>query len=135
MILKDKYVFVVEDNLQNRIIFQMMLVRHGAHVEFERWGRNTLERLQAMHKVDVIILDLNLAEGISGYEIFDQIRSMPTFNDIPIVAASATDPATGIPKTQMKGFNGFIAKPLDDAKFPRQIAKIIEGEKIWDSGI
>ena len=135
MLLKDKMVFIVEDNTQNRVVFQMILILQGARVEFERWGKDTLRRLKLLKHIDVIVMDLGLAQGVSGYDVFDEIRAIPEFNKLPIVAVSATDPAIGIPKTKLKGFSGFIAKPIDDVRFPRQLAKIIAGEEVWDTGV
>jgi CheY-like chemotaxis protein len=135
MLLKDKLVFIVEDNTQNRVIFQVILIRQGARVEFERWGKDAVYRLKSFKQVDVIVLDLALAQGVSGYDIFDEIRALPQFEKVPIVAVSATDPVIGIPKTKLKGFNGFIAKPIDDVEFPRQLAKVIDGETVWDTGM
>src|SRR5258708_31306076 len=96
--LKDKLIFLVEDNPQNRVLFQMALVRHGAHLEFERWGQETVFRLQGFDKVHVILLDLMLANGVSGFEVCRQIRKAPKFACVPIVAVSAMDPAVAVPK-------------------------------------
>jgi CheY-like chemotaxis protein len=134
MLLKNKHIFIAEDNSQNRIIFQMMLVRQGAKIYFERWGDDAIFRLHTMPQCDLIILDLSLAAGISGYDIFKQIRAAPEFDGVPIVAVSATDPSQGIPKTREMGFAGFIAKPIDDALFPKQLLSIINGEHIWYAG-
>jgi len=134
MLLQDKVVFIVEDNLQNRVVFQMILMRHGARVEFDRWGRDTLSRLKSLKQVDAIVLDLSLSLGISGYDVFDEIRADPQLGQIPIVAVSAGEPAIAIPLTQKKGFNGFIAKPIDDDRFPRQLETIIGGGTVWDAG-
>ena len=134
MLLKGKHIFVVEDNMQNRVIFQMSFIRHGAVVDFERRGRETLARLNELSEVDLIILDLMLAEGISGFDLYDEIRAIAKFSATPIVAVSAMDPGLAIPKTLAKGFSGFIAKPIDNHLFPKQIARIIDGEAIWYAG-
>jgi CheY-like chemotaxis protein len=134
MLLKDKFIFVVEDNLQNRVIFQLLLIRQGARIEFERSGEDAIRRLTSFRHVDLIILDLALANGITGYDVFDSIRELHQYDAIPIVAVSATDPAVALPIVQSKGFQGFIAKPIDDVLFPRQMAKLIEGEKVWYMG-
>lgn len=134
MHLANKHIFIVEDNPQNRIVFQMLLVRNGAKVDFERWGKDAIHRLKFMNNISLIILDLALSDNVSGYDIFDEIRTMPQFDHVPVVAVSATDYVTGIPKAKAKGFNGFIAKPIDDNRFPQQLARIINGETIWDAG-
>ncbi len=134
MILKNKRIFIVEDNIQNRLVFQMALIRHGASVDFERWGRDAIYRLQNLSRVDIIILDLMLAEGVTGFDIFTQIRELPKYSTVPIVAVSAMEPSIAIPKTKQHGFSGFIAKPIDSVQFPKQIASLIEGESIWSVG-
>jgi CheY-like chemotaxis protein len=134
MLLKDKHIFIVEDNMQNRVIFQMAFIRHGAVVDFERRGRETLARLGELAHVDLIILDLMLADGVSGFDLYDEIRALPKYAAVPIIAVSAMDPSMAIPKTLSKGFSGFIAKPIDNHLFPKQIAQIIEGEPVWYAG-
>ncbi len=134
MLLSNKSIFVVEDNPQNRVVFQMALIRHGAVLNFERWGADAIFRLRNVVHVDLIILDLMLAENTSGFDIFDQIRAIPAYAHVPIIAVSAMDPAIAIPQVRAKGFSGFIAKPIDNHLFPRQIADLIAGKQVWHVG-
>ncbi|HEX2622839.1 MAG TPA: response regulator [Phototrophicaceae bacterium] len=134
MLLKDRHIFIVEDNLQNRVIFQMALIRQGAHVSFERWGRDTMMNLKGAPFIHLIILDLMLADNISGFDVYDEIRANPRFAMTPILAVSAMEPAVAIPQAKAKGFSGFIAKPIDDQRFPIQIASVIEGQYVWYAG-
>jgi two-component system, cell cycle response regulator DivK len=134
MLLKNKRIFIVEDNLQNRVIYQMMMMQHGAKVEFERWGKDAVARIKMYAPLDLIILDLMLSHGITGYDIFDQIRPMPEIAGVPIIAVSAAEPAVAIPQVRARGFDGFIAKPLDDVLFPQQIARIIDKQPVWHIG-
>lgn len=131
MLLSGKRIFIVEDDINNRIVVEMLLTNNGAQTSFERWGTDTLRLLQRFSPVDVIILDLMFPREISGYEIFDHIRQDETFANIPIVAVSAAEPNESIRKTKTKGFAGFIAKPIDFRLFPGQIAAIIAGESVW----
>jgi CheY-like chemotaxis protein len=136
-LLQGKQIFIVEDNFQNRIVFQMALVRHGAVVEFERWGSETIYRLKNLShvsQIDLVLLDLMLAEGVNGYDVFDEIRAEPKFTAVPIVAVSAMDPGAALPRVRAKGFAGFIAKPIDVHLFPKQLAAIIDGEHVWHKG-
>lgn len=135
MLLTDKVIFIVEDNAQNRVIFQTALIRQGATVDFERWGEGAITRLNILPRVDLIILDLMLARGVTGFQIYDKIRALPKYVQTPIVAVSAMDPAVALPKVTAQGFSGFIAKPIDRTLFPKQIAAIINGEKIWYQGM
>lgn len=132
--LQGKNIFFTEDNLQNRIIYQTILVRYNVTTKFERWGRDAVNMLQTMPQVDLIVLDLMLAEGVSGFDIYDQIRALPQYAQVPIVAVSAMDAALAVPQARAKGFAGFIAKPIDNRLFPQQLAAILDGEQVWYTG-
>jgi CheY-like chemotaxis protein len=134
MLLKNKHIFIVEDNWQNRVVYQMVLIRHDALVSFDALGSNTLDTLKKTHHVDVIVLDLTLGQGVSGFDLYDKIRALPHLESVPIVAVSAMEPAVAIPEARAKGFAGFIAKPIDIQAFPEQIAAIIRGEAVWHIG-
>ena len=117
----------------NQIVFRMSLITQGAFVEFDQWGRDTIEKLDK-YNPDLIILDLMLPNGNSGYDVFKQIREYSEYDNVPIVAISASEPAFALPRTKSMGFSGFIAKPIDETLFPKQMAKILEGEEIWYAG-
>lgn len=135
MLLKGKRIFYVEDNVENRAIAQLILERHGAKVDFERWGgAGTLIRLKAFMPVDLILLDLMFPENVTGYDIFELIRRQPAFAHIPVVAISAADPSVEMQKVRTKGFNGFISKPINLVQFPQQIVSVMEGKRVWYAG-
>lgn len=131
--LRGKRVFVVEDNLENRIITRLALVKTGVSLEFDIWGRETLKNLSKFMPVDLIIMDLMLPGGMTGYQLFDEIRAMPAFARVPVVAVSASD-AGAISRCRGQGFSGYIAKPIDDELFPEQIARLINHEQVWYAG-
>lgn len=133
MLLQNKHIFIVEDNLENRVVFTFALTKYGATVDFERTGRD-MSSLQRKGQVDLILLDLNLTHHKSGFDVCDEIRAMPEFATIPIVAVSAMDPAIAIPEARRHGFTGFIAKPIDVHRFASQLASILEGEPVWFVG-
>jgi len=132
-ILKDVRIFIVEDNMMNRVVYTITLKSQGAWVEFDRLGRDTLYRIKKFNP-DIIILDLMLGQCNSGYAIFDEIKRLSEYDSVPIIAVSASDPAVALPKTQAQGFDGYIAKPIDDVRFPQQISSVLAGEQIWDPG-
>lgn len=131
MDLTGKRIFVVEDDTRNRVIFQIIMVRHGAQAHFDKWGKDTVTKIKAFGKVDLIVLDLMITGGMSGFDIFTQIRSERELDGIPIVAVSAADPSTAVPRAQELGFDGFIGKPINDDIFPEQLWRIMNGEKVW----
>jgi len=112
MLLKDKTIFIVEDNAQNRVIFQMSLLRYGAVIDFERWGASTVARLDGLPRIDLIILDLQLADGISGLDLYDQIRTLPKYANVPIIAVSAMDRLSLCQRYAQRAFQGSLPNRL-----------------------
>lgn len=129
--LEDKRIFIIEDNLADRAIMQMLLEQTGAKIGIERWGKDVLRRLKFFGQVDIILLDLTFPNGVEGYEVFDEIRTVDAYANIPIVAVSAGDSFINIPRCRAQGFAGFIPKPISYDLFPRQIASILDGKAIW----
>jgi two-component system, cell cycle response regulator DivK len=130
--LAGRHVFVVEDNLENRMITQMALFRTGMRITFDAFGRDTLRRMKKVMPVNLILMDLMLPLGISGYDIFDKIRADEELKHIPICALSASEPSFAIPKCKQMGFAGFIAKPIDIDRFGEQIQRLLQGEQLWN---
>lgn len=131
--LKDKRIFIVEDNSMNRVIYKMSLGLAGASLQFDQRGDSAISQLMTF-RPDLIVLDLMLPRGNSGYDIFDQIRNLPQCKNVPIVAISASDPATALLKCQERGFAGFIAKPIEEDLLPDQILRLINREPVWYLG-
>jgi CheY-like chemotaxis protein len=134
MLLKDKKIFILEDQAGNLAVMATLLQREGAITRHDRWGRETVSKLQDFAPVDIILLDLMISETVTGYDVFDTIRSLQEFNHVPIVAVSASEPSVAIPETRKRGFSGFIAKPIHIDHFPKQLLQILEGEALWDNG-
>lgn len=134
MTLDGKRILIVEDNTLNRVVYQITLGVAGAFLVFDRWGRDAVTRLKKSQDWDLVILDLMLYGGISGFDIFQEIRATNQYDQIPIIAVSAAEPAVALPKARELGFSGFISKPIDESQFVHQISSVIEGREIWYDG-
>ena len=129
--LDDKRIFVVEDDPTNLAIISTILRRHGATVLFDNWGSGTVEKLLDSRPIDIILLDLALPRGVSGYDIYDQIREEKALDEVPVVIVTAADPSMEMNKAREKGVNGFISKPISYGTFGRAVANVLEGREIW----
>lgn len=130
-LLDGKRIYVVEDDAMNLAINAVTLKRSGAFVIQDFWNTGAVERLRDYLPIDVVLLDLMLRHDMNGYKIFDELKADPVLAGIPVVAVSAADPDIEIPKAKVKGFAGFIGKPIKPILFPQQIADILDGKQIW----
>lgn len=131
--LSGKRIFIVEDNSHNRVIYQLILRRAGADVQFDRRGDTTLYQL-IKYEPHLIILDLNLGRYSSGFEIYGEIRKHPELAHVPVVAISASEPAVVLPKCRELGLSGFIVKPVEEDLLEGQLSRLLCGETVWYVG-
>jgi two-component system cell cycle response regulator DivK len=129
--LQGKRILVVEDNALNLAVFATVLKHSGAIVIQDYWNINTVSLVTKHLPVDAILLDLMLKHQTNGYSIFDELQTHPVLVGIPVIVVSAADPDTEIPKAKRKGMAGFIGKPINPIKFPRQVADCIDGSPVW----
>ncbi len=133
MSIQGKRIFIVEDNSINRSIYTQILRRAGAVIEFDRWGRDTLRLLNGFSP-HLIVLDLMLNAGITGFDVFDHIRAEADYANVPIVAISAAEPTLTLAKCRTKGFSGFIAKPIEEHLLAEQLEQVMQGQAVWYLG-
>ncbi len=134
MAILHKRIFIVEDNLENRIITRLALSSLRMHLEFDMYGYDTLRRVRASAPIDLILLDLMLPRGANGLNIYQELQAAPDLASIPCAAVSASDPMEAIATCRKLGMKGFIAKPIDDDLFPQQILQLMAGEEVWYTG-
>ncbi len=131
MHLSGKRIFVVEDDATNMAIMAVTLKQHGAIVIQDPWNSGTLTLMKEFMPIDILLLDLMLRGGKSGYDILDQIKAAPELAHIPVVIVSASDRDIEMNKARQKGCMGYIEKPIDYYEFPRKIATVIAGTQVW----
>lgn len=134
MTIAGKRIFIVEDNAGNGTIMKILLEAAGAKVYVDRFAINTLQRIHEADKIDIILLDLMLSNGMTGYDIFDNLRQDPDLRNIPVILVTAADPAIEMNKARAKGFHGFISKPINNISFAKMVGAVLQGYTVWGDG-
>ena len=130
-ILKNKTVFIVEDNSKNADIMLTTLQMAGARTHFNRTGQSVPFELRTKGPVDIILMDLMLPNDLTGYDVFAEIKNDPDLAHIPVVVVSASDANVEMAKAQKAGFASYISKPINFLSLPKLIATILDGESVW----
>lgn len=127
------HALVVEDDSGGMAIIGIMMRYLGISVIINTSGEDVLAMANAMNpKPNIFFLDINLPRT-TGYEIIRKIRSDPKFATTKVVAVTAQDADTEIPKCKEAGFDAYIGKPISRMRFPRQLRRIIAGEEVWET--
>ena len=105
--LTGRRIFLVEDDVVNLTVVTRVLERSDARI-FENYSSiGIVPHVIQNLPIDLILLDIMLRRGISGYDVIDQLKDHPATARIPVVAVSSLDPETEIPRAKAKGFDGF----------------------------
>lgn len=127
------HALVVEDDAGGMAIIGVMMRYIGIKAFINTTGQGVVQMAHAMSSPpDIIFLDLNLPRT-SGYDILKEIRADEKLKDTLVVAVTAQDADTEIPKCKEAGFNGYIGKPLSRTRFPRQVRRLLDGEPVWET--
>jgi len=106
-------ILVVDDSEINRDVALRILQAHGAQVSLATDGKDALAWIMLhQDEVDVVLMDVQMPV-MDGIEATRQLRRMPQFDDLPIVALTA-----GVFKSQQDmaraaGMTQFVSKPFD----------------------
>ena len=68
------------------------------------------------HEPDIVVLDMQLP-GMSGLEVMQQMRTLPSIKSTPMIALSAASQPEEIRAGLDAGFDRYVTKPLDVKAF------------------
>jgi CheY-like chemotaxis protein len=103
-------ILVVDDKWENCLVLINLLKPLGFEVIEARNGKEYLEMAQQKCP-DLIVTDL-VMPVIDGFEATRQVRKIPTCQDVPIIAASASVFDADQKTSLEAGCNDFINKPI-----------------------
>ena len=90
-----------------------------------------LARVDALSVVPrLILLDIHV-QPITGFAKLELLRASPHYRSVRIVALTASEMSEEVLKLRKIGFDGAIAKPIDQDICPQHIEQVLAGKSIW----
>ncbi|MBL7782251.1 MAG: response regulator [Saprospiraceae bacterium] len=111
-VLKGKSILVADDDVRNIFSLTKSLENYGINVISAIDGKEALQQLREHKKVDLILMDMMMPE-MDGYDAIKNIRAMPKFKKLPIIAVTAKAMAGDRIKCIEAGASDYITKPVD----------------------
>ncbi|MFM2417842.1 MAG: hypothetical protein RL385_2565 [Pseudomonadota bacterium] len=114
----------IEDDPKSRLLVRKLLMVAGHSVIDAESGLEGIQKAGA-ERPDLVLVDINVPD-LDGYEITLRLRGMPALAGVPIVAITAEgDRMTSL----AVGADGFIAKPIDAARFAQLVDRYLLGHR------
>jgi CheY-like chemotaxis protein len=110
-----KRVLVVDDDVRNIFAITSVLERHKMQVAYAENGRKGIELLKEAapsNRPDVVLMDVMMPE-MDGYETMREIRKIPEFSALPIIALTAKAMKGDREKCIEAGASDYITKPVE----------------------
>ena len=124
-LLTGRRILVVEDNKVNQIIAQKFLKQWGINITIAENGKEALKKLE-LDNFELILMDLQMPE-MDGYETTKRIRSLNTsYQNIPIIALSASAMLQIRDKALVIGMNDFVTKPFNPNELYAKMLNLLE---------
>jgi signal transduction histidine kinase/CheY-like chemotaxis protein/HAMP domain-containing protein len=110
--LAGKTILVVEDDARNLYAVASLLERYKARVVPASSAREAIAKLREGSPIELILMDVMMPET-DGYEATREIRAMPEFGRLPIVALTAKASEADRARCIAAGCNDYVIKPVD----------------------
>lgn len=126
-------VLYVEDDPKSRMVMEVLLKQHlGLHnVSIFENSADFEARLDALpFQPDLVFLDIHV-DPLDGFQMLALLRQRPAYQQLPIVALTASVMNEEIQQLRDAGFNGVIPKPIEISAFPDTIKLLLSGESVW----
>lgn len=124
-ILQHLRILVVEDNDINQLCARELLEQAGAEVLMAENGAAAIALL-AEEDVDCVLMDVQMPV-LDGYSATRQLRKMPKFANLPIIAMTANTMRGDRERAFAAGMTDHIAKPIE----PDEVLRVV---RYWTLG-
>ncbi|HEY4196381.1 MAG TPA: ATP-binding protein, partial [Mucilaginibacter sp.] len=107
-------ILVVDDNQINRLLINKVLGKWGATVDFAENGLEAVSKIETRQDCDVVLMDIHMPVmgGLEATEII-RAKSDPYFQQLPIIALTASMLNSEVNEIVRAGMNDYILKPFD----------------------
>jgi CheY-like chemotaxis protein len=104
-------ILAVEDNPVGMTVLRHILQRRHMNVDCASSGQQALDAA-SQRRYDLILMDLQMP-GMNGLEAASEIRKLPGYETVPIVALTANCADQVREQCRAHGMQAFLSKPVD----------------------
>ena len=113
-------ILVVDDDPDIRTLIQTVLEAAGHDVTLASSGQEALNKLKR-RPFELVVLDI-MMPTMSGYEVLEQIRAIPSRAQTPVIVVTAKHDPSGVMREVKGGAVDHLAKPF----LPEELEEVVE---------
>lgn len=126
-----KHILIVDDYPDALDIWAIFLRSSGYQVSTAADGAEAIAKAEQLLP-DLIVLDLELPR-ISGFDVARRLRSTPSTQAIPLIAATGYSHIRQLDRAREAGFDQIVVKPCDPDMLIEEIERLLPADH--DSGV
>jgi two-component system chemotaxis response regulator CheY len=115
-----KTIMTVDDSASVRQMVKFTLQNEGFNVVEAVDGKDALEKIKGLEKLDLLVTDLNMPE-MDGIELIREVRKLDLFRFMPILMLTSESQDAKKQEGKQAGATGWIVKPFK----PEQLIAVI----------
>ncbi len=119
-------ILLVEDNPEARLLVQYML--GNVHTVDVAPDSRTAIELTSRARYDVVLMDINLGDGLDGVDLLRLVRQRPEYAATPVVALTAYAQPGDEGRFRNAGFTEYVSKPFTRAQLQRVLSIVLPHE-------
>lgn len=121
----------MEDDKMSREILDFIVQDLGHQIFIFEDTTDFIQRIEMLpSKPHMVFLDIHM-QPYNGFEVLAALRQHPDYQDLPIIALTASVMSEEVAQLRTAGFQSCIAKPLNFDTFPALLGRLFNGESIW----
>jgi DNA-binding response OmpR family regulator len=121
-------IYAVDDDVSMNQIMEARFKKFGCDIETFTEAFTVLDAIRK-RRPNLLILDLNLGEGFSGFDIIESIR-LSFRLDFPIIVVSSESESSKVAHALELGATDYVVKPPFRFQFEEKVAEYIQADQL-----
>jgi CheY-like chemotaxis protein len=107
-----KRILIVDDDVRNVFALTSALEQHNIDVVYAGSGEEGIQMLQQDQGINLVLMDV-MMPGMDGYTAMREIRKVPAFRSLPVIALTAKAMPGDRENSLSAGASDYVTKPVD----------------------
>lgn len=123
----NKTILIADDEKNILISLEFLMKREGYKVITAHDGQEAIDAI-FREQPDLVLLDVMMPKK-TGFDVCQEVRADPKFQDIPILMLTAKGRETDIAKGLALGANDYVIKPFSTRELAQKVRDILESQE------